>query len=149
MKNAGLWAGIVLLLYASVMFWQSFSLKYFTPYGPGPAMFPRWLSAILIFISVFYIWQSVKKEVFRFGDILPKGRDMGNVLSVLASLFIFMLIVNFTGFTTASIVSLFILFVREYKWYSGLAISAATSIILFVVFKILFNIPLPVNMFGW
>ncbi len=70
-------------------------------------------------------------------------------MSVLASVVVFMLIVNFTGFIIASTVLLFILLVREYKWYSGLAISAVTSIILFIVFKSFFDIPLPVNMFGW
>lgn len=112
-------------------------------------MFPRWLSGILIIISIVYIWQSVKKEVFQFKDIFPKGRELGNILSVLASVVVFMLIVNFTGFIIASTVLLFILLVREYKWYSGLAISAVTSIILFIVFKSFFDIPLPVNMFGW
>jgi putative tricarboxylic transport membrane protein len=148
-KNAGFWTGMALLLFASVIFWQSFSLKYFTAFGPGPGMFPRWLSAILIILSVIYIWQSVKQEVFQVGDIFPKGRELGNILSVLVSVIVFMLIVNVTGFTIASTVLLFIVLVREYKWISGLAISAATSIVLFVVFKILFNIPLPVNGFGW
>ncbi|WP_155614691.1 tripartite tricarboxylate transporter TctB family protein [Paenibacillus validus] len=148
-KNAGFWTGIVLLIFASIVFWQSFSLKYYTAFGPGPGMFPRWLSGILIIISIVYIWQSVKKEVFQFKDIFPKGRELGNILSVLASVVVFMLIVNFTGFIIASTILLFILLVREYKWYSGLAISAVTSIILFIVFKSFFDIPLPVNMFGW
>ncbi|MFY0544139.1 tripartite tricarboxylate transporter TctB family protein [Brevibacillus sp. H7] len=148
-RNAGLWAGIALLIYASVIFWQSFSLKYYTAFGPGPGMFPRWLSAILMMISVIYIWQSVTKEVFQVEDIFPKGREFGNILSVLVSVIVFMLIVNVTGFTIASTVLLFILLVREYTWYSGLAISAATSIVLFVVFKVFFDIPLPVNGFGW
>lgn len=87
--------------------------------------------------------------MFQFKDIFPKGRELGNILSVLASVVVFMLIVNFTGFIIASTVLLFILLVREYKWYSGLAISAVTSIILFIVFKSFFDIPLPVNMFGW
>jgi hypothetical protein len=60
-----------------------------------------------------------------------------------------MVLVNFTGFIFASTVLLFIVFSREYKWYWGLGISIFTSIILFVIFKVFFGIPLPVSMFGW
>jgi len=149
LKNAGVWAGIVLLLYSSIIFGLSFKLKYFTAFGPGPGMFPRWLSLILMIISIIYIWQSVTKEVLLFGDIFPSGPELKNILAVIASVLVFMLTVNFAGFTIASTVLLFILLVRSYKWYLALAISVGTSILLFVVFKIFFHIPLPVNGFGW
>lgn len=148
-KNAGVWAGFVLLVFYSVFFLQSLSLKYYTKFGPGPGLFPVWLSGILILLILFYIWQSIKKEVILFSDIFPKGRGLGNILAVIGTLFLFMLIVNFTGFTIASTLLLFILLVREFKWHLALGISAGGSIIIFLVFKSLFDIPLPVNMFGW
>jgi putative tricarboxylic transport membrane protein len=148
-QNAGVWAGVVVLIFSSIIFWQSLSLKYTTNFGPGPGMFPRWLTAILIILSLIYIWQSIKKEVFRIAEVFPKGKDLGNVFSVLISVVVFMVIVNFTGFVIASTVLLFIVLRREFKWHIGLAISLFTSIVLFLLFKAFFNIPLPVNVLGW
>lgn len=148
-QNAGVWVGGIVVLFALVIFIQSFSLKYYTKFGPGPGLFPIWLSGILLLIGIAYIWHSIKKEVITWADILPKGREMGNVLSVIVAVAIFMLLVNVTGFIIASTVLLFTLLRREYKWYTGLGISSGVSIVLFLVFKSFFTIPLPVNMFGW
>lgn len=147
--NAGVWAGIVLLIYASFMFWQSLSLGYYTQFGPGPGMFPRWLSGILIVISLLYLWQSARKFVFRAADIFPKGKDLWNMLSVFVSVLMFMLIVNLTGFVIAGTVMMFILLSRGYKWFMALPIALVTSVLLFLLFDKVFSIPLPVNTFGW
>lgn len=147
--NAGVWAGIFLLAFALVFFALSLSLKYYTKFGPGPGLFPVWLSGALIITSLVYIWQSFKKQGVSWADVLPKGREMGNVLSVLGSVLLFMIIVNVTGFVIASTVLLFILLRREYKWHLGLGISAGVSVLLFLIFKSYFAIPLPVNGFGW
>jgi putative tricarboxylic transport membrane protein len=146
--NAGAWGGSVVFAFAAVVFWKSLSLKYFTQYGPGPGMFPRWLSGILILISLIYIWQSLKKGV-HFRDILPKGRAMGSILTVLGSLLLFMLILGVTGFTVASTLMLFLIMVREFKWFSALAIALVASVLIFIIFRYVFSIPLPVNIFGW
>jgi putative tricarboxylic transport membrane protein len=148
-QNAGVWAGIVLLLFAFVIFGQALSLKYYTKFGPGPGLFPLWLSGILIILSIIYIWHSLKKEIIPLSNIIPKGRERGNILAVLGSILLFMLIVNFTGFIVASTLLLFILLVREYKWHLALGISTGVSILLFLIFKTFFAIPLPVNIFGW
>jgi hypothetical protein len=132
-----------------VIFWQALSLKYYTKFGPGPGMFPLWLSGLFIVVSLVYIWQSIKKEVILFAEILPQGKALGNILAVLGSLILFMVLVNFTGFIIASSVLLFIVLTREYKWYLGLGISVSASILLFLLFQKVFSIPLPVNVFGW
>jgi hypothetical protein len=148
-QNAGVWAGIVMFIFASVVFFMALSLDYYTNLGPGPGLLPVWLSGILMILSVLYVVDSVKKEVIRFEEILPKGRDLGSILAILGSVIVFMLIVDFTGFTIASTVLLFVMLVRDYKWYVGLGISAVVSISLFLVFQTFLGIPLPVNELGW
>jgi len=148
-QNAGIWAGIVLLLFSVFVFWQSFSLHYRTAFGPGPGMFPRWLSGILIVLSLVYIWQSARKEIFRLSEILPKGEGLINILSVLLSVFVFMVIVNHTGFMIAGTAMLFIVLFRHFKWYAALIIAFVVTLILFLIFKPLLGVPIPVNQFGW
>ena len=148
-QNAGVWVGLLILVFSTVIFIQAINLDYFNNYGPGPGLFPIWLSGILLVLSIIYIWISFKKNIYYFSDIFPKGKGFGNILSVIAALVIFMVLVNYTGFIIASTVLLFILFSREYKWQWALGISIFTSIILFLLFKVLFAIPLPVNVLGW
>ncbi|ALS20516.1 MULTISPECIES: tripartite tricarboxylate transporter TctB family protein [Paenibacillus] len=148
-QNAGVWGGLVLLIYAGVLFVESLSLRYYTAYGPGPGFFPIWLNGVLIILALGYIWLSLRKEVILFKDIFPKGKDLKNVLSVPVSILIFMLIVNTTGFVIGCTVLLFLVLVRQYKWNLALGISLTTSVVLFVVFVTLMEVPLPVNIFGW
>lgn len=149
MQNAGVWAGIVFLAYASGMFWQSLSLKYYTQYGPGPGLFPRWLSGILFVLALLFIWQSIKDEVVTFRDIFPKGKAFFNVASVWVACIVFMLLLDYTGFIIASSILLFTLFIRSYNWQWALGLSVVISVILFLTFDKAFGIPLPVSVFGW
>jgi putative tricarboxylic transport membrane protein len=148
LKNAGVWVGICILVFAGTIFWQSLSYDYYGDYGPGPGLFPLWLSGTLIVLTLLYIGESLKKEIILLTDILPKGKSLWNVLSIIASLIIFLFLVPYTGYTIAGIVMLFILFLREYKWYWGLGISAVVTLIVFFAFHSLLNIPLPVSSFG-
>ena len=147
--NAGIVAGLVLLVYSITIFVLSFDFDYYTNFGPGPGLLPMWLSGGLIILSILYILESMKKGGIKLRDILPKGRPLGGILTTLAVVPLFMLIVNTTGFVIACILVLFFTLRREYKWYWGLGISVFTSVILFYVFQTLLGVPLPVNSFGW
>ena len=149
MKNAGIWSGIIVFFLGCFFFWKSLGLTYASAVGPGPGLFPLWLSGILMFIALLYIWESGTKDVILLSDILPKGRELRNVIAILVSLLVFLIIVNFTGFIIAGTILMSMLLLREYKWYWGLAISFITTLSTFVLFQILLDVPLPVNIFGW
>jgi len=148
-KNAGLWFGLLLLVFSGIIFWESLSLEYDTAFGPGPGFLPLWLSGLLMAMSLIYIWQSVKKDVIRFAQILPRGRALRHVLSALASLLAFLVLAPLFGFTIGAIALLFIVLVREYKWYVAAGIASVISIALFFLFQSLLGVPLPVNELGW
>lgn len=148
LRNAGIWVGLFLLVASGVIFWQSLGYEYYSDYGPGPGLFPRWISGILFLLSLVYIWDSIKKEIIWFNDILPKGKGLYDVLSIFGSLILFMILVPFTGYSIASLIMLVILFAQGYKWYWGLGLSAVITAIVFFAFETLLNVPLPVNSFG-
>ncbi|MBC8016027.1 MAG: tripartite tricarboxylate transporter TctB family protein [Sporomusaceae bacterium] len=149
MQNSGLWAGLVILLYAITIFYQSLSLDYSSRLGPGPGFFPRWLSGILIVLTIFYLLDSLKNNVVSLRKLLPEGRALNNMAAMLGGLVVFTLIVNYTGFVIAGSVLLFSMFIREYRWYYAVGSSVALSIILFVLFQSLLGVSLPTNDFGW
>jgi putative tricarboxylic transport membrane protein len=149
MKNAGVYAASLFVLFSLVMLWQSFSLDYYTSLGPGPGFLPLWVSVLLLVLSILYFWESVKNEVFLFSQIIPKGVVLIKNISVLGSVILFMVLVTFTGFVVAGTLMLMVILLHDFKWYNGLAISLAVSITVFFIFKILLDVPLPVNAFGW
>jgi len=149
LKNAGVWSGILMFSLGCCFFWMSLGLTYSSAIGPGPGLFPLWLSGILIVVSLLYIWESTTKDIILLKDLLPRGRELNNIIAILISLIVFLMIVNFTGFIIAGTILMSMLLLREYKWYWGLGISFATSLATFLLFQILLDVPLPVNIFGW
>ncbi len=149
MRKAGVWMGILFLIWSIVAFMMSSSYVYYSKYGPGPGLFPLWISGLFIVISILYIIESMRKEGVSVNEVLPKGEDLNYILKIMGSIALFILLAPYTGYSIASIVMLFILFFGKYKWYSGLGIAIVTTLILFLIFQTYLRIPLPLNPFGW
>jgi putative tricarboxylic transport membrane protein len=147
--NADTWAGVLLFLFGALIFVQSLSYSYSSMLGPGPGMFPLWISGILILFSIILIVASIKKDDGIDTQILPKGDDLRKILKILSSLVGFTLLIPFVGFTVAGSIFLFILLAGEYKWYTNGMISIGVTFLLFWVFNGLLKVPLPVNYLGF
>lgn len=147
-NNAGVYMGLLIVLFSGVIFWQSLELDYYTDTGPDPGFFPLWLSGGLAVFSISYIVSSLKEKI-SFTEILPTGTGLGNVVTLLVTAVVFLLIIEYLGFLLACTIMLFLILRRLFKWYSGLIISITISLCLFVVFHIFLGIPLPVNALGW
>lgn len=147
--NLGFNCGLVLFLFAVFMFWQSFTYQYYTAFGPGPGLLPRWLNGLLIILSIFYMASSMKKEIISISEVMPKGDILKKILWYPAVTLLFVLIIPYVGFNIAGTIMLFILFRQDYKWYQALGISVLVTIILFIMFKMFLMVPLPVNALGW
>ncbi|MBM7691703.1 putative membrane protein YhdT [Peribacillus deserti] len=149
MKNLNIWVGVFTLAFAGFVFWQALSFEYYSNIGPGPGLFPIWLSGMLIVLSLFFIVNAFKSDKIYFSDVFPKGKQRSKIIRILASIVLFILISPYAGFTIAGIVVLFILFFGEMKWYKAIGTSVITTLIIFLVFKSFLGVPLPVNAFGW
>lgn len=147
-KSASLWVGLLFVGTASLFFIESLHYDYIGQFGPGPAMFPIWLSGILGILSLLYIVGTLKVPVL-FHDILPKKEGRRNLYKIIGALVLLISIVSYTGFVIASTLFLFILLNGGYKWYLSLCIALCISFCLFVLFVVFLQIPLPVNDFGW
>lgn len=148
MRNVGGTVSAFIFLFAAFIFYQSLDFQYYSEFGPGPGFFPRWLGGALMVLSALNIWQSVTKEIIWFRDVLPERKEFRIIVKICVSIVLFIMIVPYSGFTIAGTIILFILFYPEYKWYSALGMSVATTVIVFIAFKLLLHIPLPVNAIG-
>lgn len=149
MKNAGVLAAIVILVFGGIIFSQSLTLDYYNRLGPGPGFFPLWLSGGLIFLTFVYFWEAIKKDVILIANILPERKAFINILSTVGSLVFFAATLDILGFVLSGTIMLFFMLSRDYKWYIALMISFITIFVLFYIFNVLLGVSLPVNMFGW
>lgn len=149
LKNAGVWGGFILLLYSSIIFFQSFTLEYYNKLGPGPGFFPRWLSGLLIIFSLLYIWESIKNEVISTSEMLPKDKKTRQgIISTIVSVVLFMIIAPFAGFIISCSTMLFTMLIRDFKWYKALTASIIASFAILFIFSKLLGVELPTNSFG-
>ena len=149
MKNPGVWMGSFLLICAGLMFKVSAGYGYYDKYGPGPGLFPMWISAGLMILSVFYILESIREHSISFESIFPSRREITYILTVFGSISLFIFIIEYTGYIIAGTIMLLLLFRRDYKWYWGLGLSVVTASCLYLVFQVFLKIPLPQGLFGW
>jgi putative tricarboxylic transport membrane protein len=149
LKNLAFYMSLFFLLFGGIMFWESLTMDYFSEYGPGPGLLPLWVSGLIIVLSLLYLISAFKKDIILFSQVLPKGEGLINVLVCIGSLILFMVIAPLAGFVIASTLTLFLLFLRGYKWYWSMGLSASIACIIFWVFGIILEVPLPVNDLGW
>lgn len=149
MKNLGVYISLFFLLIGGIILSESLSMEYYSDYGPGPGLLPLWTGGLIIVLSLIYLGITIKKDVILFSQALPKGEGLINVITCMGSLILFMIIVPFAGFLIGSSITLFILFLRGHKWPWALGLSISVAVIIFGVFGVLLQVPLPVNEFGW
>lgn len=149
MRNLEVHVSLFFIAVAGVIFWQSLSLQYYSDYGPGPGLLPLWASGMMLVLSAVNLVIAWKKNDTCFADLLPQGTSLVNLLACAVSYALFLVTVSFVGVTVASILMLFILFSRGYKWYWGLGLSVLVAGVTVFVFGSVLGVPLPVNEFGW
>ena len=140
--------GSFLLVCAGLMFKFSWGYGYYEKYGPGPGLFPLWISGGLMLLSVFYILESLKERSSSFDKIFPTGRELAYMITVVVSISLFIFIIDFAGYIIAATIMLVLLFWRDYKWYWGLGLSITTALCLYLIFQVFLKIPLPQGIFG-
>ncbi len=129
------------------MFKTSLGYGYYGKYGPGAGLFPLWISGGLAICSVLYILESVKQKGYSLAAVFPRGREFSYMLTVIASISILILIVDYTGYIVAGTIMLLMLFLREYKWHWAIGLSVVTALCLYFVFQVFLKIPLPQGAF--
>lgn len=149
MQSMEVYISLFFVLVGGLIVEQASAMQYYSQYGPGPGLLPLWIGVILTVLSVINLVMTYKKNDTPFSKLLPKGVGLVNLLACVGSFLLFTGLVSFVGFSISSFLMLSILFSRGYKWYWALAMSAAVTGVLFLVFGSVLGVPLPVNEYGW
>ena len=149
MKNAGLWFGVLLLIVSAALFKQAWSYSYYSKIGPGPGLFPVWLSGLLFFFAALYAIDTLRHGSISVNDILPRGAGLKKVLVLIGALILFIVSAPYLGYLAASVVLAVALFSLDYPWSRSIPIALAVSFAVYYVFKNILSVPLPKGLFGF
>jgi putative tricarboxylic transport membrane protein len=146
-KKAGVWVGLCILLFSLVFFITSFKYDFMTESGPGPAMLPTCVSALLALLSLFYIKDEFQHSI---ANVLPKKEIMKKFGVIFLSVILSLLFLNnHIGFVVAFAVMLFMQFLLEYRWITSLIMAIGISISLYAIFIVGLKLTFPLNSLGF
>jgi len=144
--------GVVFLLLAAFIAWESLELKFYTNNGPGPGFFPFWLSMALGLLAVLMILQAT----FRESEPMPEGffASRAGYLragAIVVALAVTTALLDIVGFPLTMLVTiLFLLFaLGRPSLIVTLLVSAAGSFGWFYLFDRWLKVPLPMGFFGF
>ena len=144
--------GVVFLLLAAFIAWESVELKLYTNNGPGPGFFPFWLSMAMGLLAVLMILQAT----FRGSEPIPEGffASRAGYLragAIVVALAVTTALLDIVGFPLTMLVTiLFLLFaLGRPSLIATLLVTAAGSFGCFYLFDRWLKVPLPTGFFGF
>jgi len=143
----GIWGAAGILVFGIVFFVYSLQFPYTSEIGPGPGLFPLWLSGMLILLGLLYLRNVLKGN--DTSEKMPDRKGLRKVLFTIGSMIVYVALLPHLGFTTASTAFLFVLLLKSYRWYVNLAISIGTSAFLYALFALFLGVQLPLNLLGF
>jgi putative tricarboxylic transport membrane protein len=137
---------LVLLAFAVPFFLQSLGYRAGSLRNPGPGFFPAILSAILGFLSIsFFIKEGLFNKLSRRSENPWTGLKWYRTICVSVSLMVYVFVFEATGFLLSTLLLMQVLFFicMPGKWSLGILGAFSSSIVSYIIFKVLLNIPLP------
>lgn len=142
---------IFFIIFASSYFYIAMGLKYWSgAYAPGPGFIPRWSSGAMVVFSVYALIKSFKGGGPVLSEVLPKDRTGRiNLFVCWGALLFIVFFVEKLGFVLTASISLTAMFSRGSSWLKAALIGVSITLIGFFVFRVLLQMSIPVNQFGF
>lgn len=139
------------LAFGVFFFYNATKLTYWgSRYAPGPGFIPSWTGGLLIFLSLIALIQSFKENGMTLDKILPANRSSRiNLYVCWGGLLFFILFVNMIGFVTTATILLTTLFSRGTNFKRAALIGFSVTLVFFFIFKIVLQVQIPTNTFGF
>jgi len=144
--------GVVFLILAAFIAWESLELQFYSYIGPGPGFFPFWLALVLGTLAVLMILQAT----FRRTDPMPADffasragyLRVGAIVLALTATTALMKVLGFQ-LTMLGIIIFLLFALGRPSLVVTLLVSVAGSFGCFYLFNRLLRVPLPTAFFGF
>lgn len=154
MRRANQITGIAGLALAVYIIRAASDMTYTVEYSPGAGFFPLWLGIILAVLSGALFLQatvpSSKSLIRREGSFLPDKEGMKRTLLFFAVFALCIVLMGKLGFliTSFSFTLVFLVAVEKYGWVKGLVTSFCMAAVLYFLFDVALQVPLPKGLWG-
>jgi len=138
--------GLIFLGIGAFLVHQGYRLRLEGQLGPGPGFFPFWIGVALSALSVVWVAQSTLRPApVAAPDLVPARADALRLLTVIAALVAFMLLLRPIGFDLAMLsLLLFLFFVMDRRHaVAKVVIAGLGSFGVHAVFEQILRVPLP------
>ncbi len=149
MAKRDITAGCLLLLFAVLWGGKALTYDYRAQYGPGPGLWPFWLSLVLIGLSLLLIvpaWKSYRagdREVDREKAMFTNPPMLLMSLGVLVMVGLLLAVVGFL-ITLGVATTVYVKLVRpHHPWKGAALIGAIASILIYTLFAYVLGLNLP------
>ena len=116
---------------------------------PGPGRYPLMVGALLIIASIGSLISNFLKPAE--GELkLPKGKNLGRVLAVIAGSAAYVVLLPYAGHLLASVVTVFVVLqsMGLSSWPAKIGFTIAIALSSYYLFDVILNVPLPKGVLG-
>lgn len=141
----------ILLILALAYFVIAMGLKYWSgAFAPGPGFIPRWTSGFMVLLLLFALIKSFKEKGLVLSEVLPADKaGKINLFLTWGALLFLLFFVEKLGFILTASIAMTVLMSRGTTWIRAAMIGVTLTLICFFIFRVLLQLPIPVNQFGW
>ena len=139
--------GATFMLLSIFLFAMTFSFPEIT-IALSPTVFPRFVTVCLFLLSSMLLVQGIRKQRKQQPAKARQKIDRAYLLRfILLAVggFLYTRIIRYTGYVVATplFIAAAMLIFAEKKWYRIVLISSCTTAVLYLVFRMVFRVPLP------
>ena len=139
--------GALFMLLSVFFFSMTFSFPEIT-IALSPTVFPRFVTICLFLLSSLLLVQGIRKQLKERPEKAREKVDRAYMLRFIllaAAGFLYTRLIRYTGYVVATplFIAAAMLVFAEKKWYRIVLISGGTTAVLYLVFRMVFRVPLP------
>ena len=138
------WLDVAALLLSLAYMWIAFGYERGTLAQPGPGLYPQLVGVLLVIASICSLVTEMRNPAPR-GVVLPKGRDLGRVISVTAGAGAYVALLNYAGHLLSSILVVFIVLhtMGMTSWPMKIGVTIAIALGSYYLFDVVLMVSLP------
>ncbi len=139
-------SGLFWLIIAIFVCVQALSINIGNMHSPGPGFLPFWSAVALGMFSISLLIKSVlQSKIQERISSLWKGMEWHRVILVLASLFVYTILLPRLGYliTTSALLALLFGIMKRQRLWIQVVIAIITALLSYLVFYIWLGVPLP------
>jgi putative tricarboxylic transport membrane protein len=151
MRRAEILLALAVLALAAALAREGWSLRYYTPLGPGPGFFPVWLAGLLGGLALVVMVQARRSTSTLPTGFLPPPGTAVRIAAVVAGLVGCFLAIDTLGFAT-TLCGFLLLVLRvcgPVAWPMAFTLAAIGGLGVTLVFRSVLRVGLPVGPLGF